>query len=210
MEMCDSISSFLCSLFVCLCLSVSLSRLCVSVSMFLCLFVSMFLSLPLRLHIFHTVSIFLSLSPNLSVSLSLCLTHKCIQTLSTCLARLKCMALTLLHPPLLCLCLHLVLYLNHFPNGIRDCSSSPTFLAPTKIFNFLLWCRYRVFPFSFLLLQKIIILLPWNIQTNIKAKSGKSYKRGRLSTVELLVLNSLVQPLFILKILLAFFTKRGT
>ncbi len=43
-----------------------------------------------------------------------------------------------------------------------------------------------------------------------KAKSGKSYWRVRLSTVYLLVLNSLVQLLFILKIWLTFFTIQAT
>jgi len=41
-------------------------------------------------------------------------------------------------------------------------------------------------------------------------KSRKSYRRGKLSTVDLLVLTSLVQLLFILKIFFTFFTKQVT
>ncbi len=40
-------------------------------------------------------------------------------------------------------------------------------------------------------------------------KPGKSYRGERLSTVDILVLTSLDQPIFILKILLSFFTKQA-
>jgi hypothetical protein len=42
------------------------------------------------------------------------------------------------------------------------------------------------------------------------AFQGKSYWRGRLSTVDLLLLTSLAQLLFVLKILFTFFKKQGT
>jgi hypothetical protein len=44
----------------------------------------------------------------------------------------------------------------------------------------------------------------------VSALAGKSYWGGKLSTVYLLVLTSLDQLIFILKILFSFFTKQGT
>jgi hypothetical protein len=44
----------------------------------------------------------------------------------------------------------------------------------------------------------------------MNGETGKSYWGGRLSTVDLLVLTSLCQLVFILKILFSFFTKQAT
>ncbi len=54
------------------------------------------------------------------------------------------------------------------------------------------------------------MIVPYNHQNSLIVRAWKSYWRGRLGTVNLLVLTSLDQLLFKLKILWTFFTKQAT
>jgi hypothetical protein len=91
-----------------------------------------------------------------------------------------------------------------------------------KIFIYV-WVRYRKHDHDFYMSSFTSLRRPYlenvgKLITRTFAKSdlgllvepGKSYRRGRLSTVDLLVLTSLDRLLFILKILLNSFTKQAT
>ncbi len=56
----------------------------------------------------------------------------------------------------------------------------------------------------------VIVLQASFLMDKLMLQPGKSYWRGRLSTVDLLELTSLHQLLFILKIVFTLFTKQGT